>query len=179
MQPFNSERLFYRPYRRRDAEAAFAFFGDAEVMKYSAFGVHPTIERTAEMLTGLIAHNQRHGFGFWAVVERETGELIGMAGLTEMDEGGDMELAYRLRRDRWGRGYATEAATAWVAKGFGPLDLPQIVAVVEPDHVVSKHILEKVGMRFVERRTHHGKLVDYMVLERPNESRSTEIKASC
>ena len=167
MQPFNSERLFYRPYRRSDAVAAFAFFGDAEVMKYSAFGVHPMIERTIEMLADLIAYHRNHGFGLWAVIERESNELVGMAGLAEFDGLGDMELAYRLRRDRWGRGYATEAAAAWVAKGFGALGLPKIVAVVEPDHAVSKHILEKLGMKFVEPRTQHGKLVDYMVLERP------------
>ncbi|MCZ6454366.1 MAG: GNAT family N-acetyltransferase [Alphaproteobacteria bacterium] len=171
MQPFNSERLYYRPYRRSDAEAAFVFFGDPEVMKYSAFGVHPTIERTVEMLADLIADNRRHGFGFWAVVERETDVLIGMAGLTEFDEEeSDFELAYRLRRDRWGRGYGTEAAAAWVAQGFSVLDLPHIVAVVEPDHAVSKIILERVGMRFVEQRTLHGKLVDYMVVERPEAS---------
>lgn len=170
MQPFNSERLSYRPYRHSDAQAAFAFFGDAEVMKYSDFGVHPTIERTAEMLATLIAHNHRRGFGFWAVVERETGELIGMAGLADLDEDGDVELAYRFRRDSWGRGYATEAATAWVEKGFTVLGLAQIVAIVEPGHVVSKHILEKVGLRFVEPRTYHGKPVDYMVLERPEPS---------
>lgn len=167
MQPFNSERLSYRPYRRSDAEAAFGFFGDAEVMKYSAFGVHPAIERTVEMLATLIAHNQRRGFGFWAVIERATGELIGMAGLADLDGDGDVELAYRLRRDRWGRGYATEAATAWVAKGFSALDLAQIVAIVEPGHAVSKHILTKLGLKFVEQRTYHGKLVDYMLLERP------------
>jgi len=166
MQPFNSERLSYRPYRRSDAAAAFAFFGDAEVMKYSAFGVHHTIERTVEMLAGLIAHHQRRGFGFWAVVERETDELIGMAGLADLEEDGDMELAYRLRRDRWGRGYATEAATAWVAKGFELLNLSRIVAIVEPDQAVSKHILKKLGLAFVEQRTYHGKLVDYMVRER-------------
>lgn len=167
MQPFNSERLSYRPYRRSDAEAAFAFFGDAEVMKYSAFGVHPTIERTVEMLATLIAQHKRRGFGFWAVIELDTGDLIGMAGLADLDEDGDMELAYRFRRDCWGRGYATEAAAAWVAKGFSSLDLPRIVAVVEPDQVVSKHILEKLGMKFVEPLTKNGKLVDYMVLERP------------
>lgn len=167
MQPFNSDRLYYRPYRRSDAAAAFAFLGDAEVMKYSAFGVHPTIERTTEMLAGFIDENRRRGFGLWAVVERESDELIGMAGLTEMDEAGDLELAYRFRQDRWGRGYGTEAATAWVKQGFSVLALPQIVAVVEPDHVVSKHILEKVGMRVVEQRTLHDKLVDFMVVERP------------
>ena len=170
MQPFNSERLYYRPFRRSDAEAAFAFFGDPEVMEYSTFGVHPDIERTAEMLAGFIDHNRRCGFGLWAVIERETDELIGMAGLTEFDreQGDELELAYRLRRDRWGRGYGSEAAAAWVEKGFTTLNLPHIVAVAEPEHAVSKHILEKVGMRFVEQRTLHGKLVDYMVAERPD-----------
>ena len=167
MQPFNSERLDYRPFRRSDADAAFAFFGDAEVMEYSAFGVHQNLERTVEMLAGLIAHNRRLGFGFWAVIERETDELIGMAGLAELDEGGELELAYRFRRDRWGRGYGSEAAAAWVAQAFSVLGVAQIVAVVEPDHVVSKHILEKLGMRFVEKRTLHNKRVDFMVLDRP------------
>jgi RimJ/RimL family protein N-acetyltransferase len=50
------------------------------------------------------------------------------------------------------------------------LELPHIVAVVEPDHEVSKTILERVGMRFVEQRTLYGKLVDYMVVERPEAS---------
>ncbi len=170
MQPFYSERLYYRPFRRSDAEAAFAFFGDPEVMEYSAHGVHATIDQTQEFLRLFIAHHRRRGFGIWAVIERETNELIGMAGLIELDEDGesdDLELAYRLRRDRWGRGYATEAATAWIAKGFSTLGLGRIVAIVEPSHTVSKHILEKVGLTFVEQRTYHYKLVDYMVLDRP------------
>ena len=168
MQPFNSERLYYRPFRRSDAEAAFAFFGDPEVMKYSAFGVHQSVERTAEMIAGFIDHNRRRGFGLWAVVERETEELVGIAGLTEYDGADDLELAYRFRQDRWGRGYGTEAAVAWVAQGFSKLRLPQIVAVVEPDHEVSKRILEKVGMRVVEQHTLHDKLVDFMVVDRPS-----------
>lgn len=168
MQPFNSDRLYYRPFRRSDAAAAFAFFGDPEVMKYSVYGVHPTVARTAGMLASLIAHNRRRGFGFWAVIESASGELIGMAGLAELDDDDDdLELAYRFRRDKWGRGYASEAAAAWVAKGFAALDLPRIVAIVEPDNLVSKRILEKLGMRFAERRTYHGKEVDYMVLDRP------------
>lgn len=167
MQPFNSERLYYRPYRRSDADAAFAFFGDPEVMKYSAFGVHGDVARTAEMLAALIDHNRRRGFGFWAVIERATSELIGMAGLAELGEDNGLELGYRLRRDRWGQGYGSEAAQAWIDKGFEALRLPQIVAIVDPGHVVSRRILEKVGMRFVEQRTYHGQLADYMVIDRP------------
>ena len=167
MQPFNSERLYYRPFRRSDADDAFAFFGDPEVMKYSAFGVHQDLERTAEMLADLIAENRRLGFGLWAVVERETDELIGTTGLTAMDGEDALELAYRFRRDRWGRGYGSEAAAAWVARGFSTLRLEKIVAVVEPDQMVSKRILEKVGMRFVEQRILHDKLIDFMAVEPP------------
>ena len=168
MQPFSSARLHYRPFRRVDVEAAFAIFSDPDVMRFSPHGPHRDVARTAEMLARLIDHNRRRGFGFWAVTLPDTEELIGMAGLAELDTSGDIELGYRLRRDCWGRGYATEAASAWVGKGFGHLQLARIVAVVEPDNVISKRILERVGMRFVERRTHHGKQVDFMVLERPD-----------
>jgi len=78
------------------------------------------------------------------------------------------ELAYRLRRDRWGREYGTEAACAWVEAGFSTLGLSQIVAFVEPDHTVSRRILEKAGLRFAEQRTYRGQLVDCMVMERPD-----------
>jgi RimJ/RimL family protein N-acetyltransferase len=169
MQPFHSDRLCYRPFREVDADAVFAFFGDPEVMRFSAFGVHPDIERTRAFLAHHIDHDRRRGFGLWAVVERETDDLIGIAGLTEFDPGdadSDLELAYRLRRDRWGKGYASEAAHVWVAKGFADLGVPRIVAVVASDHVVSKRVLEKVGMRFVEARTKNGNRVDYMVVRR-------------
>jgi len=168
MQPFNSERLYYRPFRRGDAAAAFAFFGDREVMKYSAYGVHETVEHTAGALANLIEMNRQHGYGLWAVIERATGELIGMAGLAKFDADGVPELAYRLRRDRWGREYGTEAACAWVEAGFSTLGLSQIVAFVEPDHTVSRRILEKAGLRFAEQRTYRGQLVDCMVMERPD-----------
>jgi len=167
MQPFYSERLYYRPFRRSDAPAVFAIFGDAEVMKFSGFGPHADVRRTEVELAGFIAHNRRHGFGRWAVIERDTSELIGVAGLSELDpEGKEVHLAYRLRRDRWGRGYASEAARAWLEKGFTALGLPRIVAVVEPANVVSRHILEKLGLRHVEQRRRHGKLVDVLALGR-------------
>ena len=169
MQPFHSDRLAYRPFREPDVDAVFAFFGDPEVMRFSAFGPHPDVERTRAFLARQIDHNQRRGFGLWAVVEPETDALIGIAGLTEFNPGeadSDLEIAYRLRRDRWARGYASEAARVWVAKGFADLGVPRIVAVVAPGHVVSKRVLAKVGLRFVEQRTKNGNRVDYLVVER-------------
>jgi len=177
MQPFTSERLYYRPFRRVDADAAFAFFGDPEVMHYSAFGVHADVARTAKMLAEFIEHNRRRGFGFWAVVERESDELIGMAGLSELP-GDEVELAYRLRRDRWRRGYASEAARSWVDQGFSLLGLARIVAAVDPNHLISKRILSKLGMRFIEQRTMYDQLVDFMALERHQSDRASAAQHS-
>ena len=81
----------------------------------------------------------------WGVHERETGELVGDCTLFYSDDHGAWELAYGLRRDRWGRGYATEAAQACVSHGFEDLGLERIVADVDPDNSASIHVLEKCG----------------------------------
>ena len=81
----------------------------------------------------------------WGVWERETGELVGDCGLF-FDEGhGEWELAYGFRRDRWGRGYATEAARACVRHGFEELGLEKIVADVDPANPASVRVLEHCG----------------------------------
>jgi RimJ/RimL family protein N-acetyltransferase len=82
------------------------------------------------------------------VVERESGRLIGDCGLFPMDGvGPDVELAYGLAPDVWGRGYATEAAAACVRAGFEQLALERIVADVDPSNPSSIRVLEKIGMR--------------------------------
>jgi ribosomal-protein-alanine N-acetyltransferase len=81
----------------------------------------------------------------WCVFERVTGELVGDCSLFFADEHGAWELAYGLRRDRWGRGYTTEAARACVGHGFGELGLQRIVADVDPANAASVRVLEKCG----------------------------------
>ena len=61
------------------------------------------------------------------------------------DDHGAWELSYGLRRDRWGMGYATEAAQACLRHGFEDLGLERIVADVDPDNIASIHVLEKCG----------------------------------
>jgi ribosomal-protein-alanine N-acetyltransferase len=77
--------------------------------------------------------------------KRESGELVGDCSL-HFDKGfGEWELSYGFRRDRWGRGYATEAARACVRHGFDELGLEKIVADVEPARPQSMRVLEKCG----------------------------------
>ena len=83
--------------------------------------------------------------GTWGVWERSSGELIGDCTLFYAPEHRDWELAYGLRRDRWGRGYGSEAAQACVRHGFEVLGLERIVADVEPANAASIRVLEKCG----------------------------------
>jgi RimJ/RimL family protein N-acetyltransferase len=85
----------------------------------------------------------------WGVWEKESGELVGDCSL-HFDEGfGEWELSYGFRRDRWGRGYATEAARGCVEYGFAEMGVAKIVADVEPKNVASSRVLERVGFEHV------------------------------
>ena len=88
----------------------------------------------------------RHGYSFWAVIERASGTLIGDAGLYRTPAG-EVELGYTLGAAWWGRGYATEAASRWLAFAFGELGMSEVVALAEPANIGSLHVLEKLGMR--------------------------------
>ncbi len=109
------------------------------------------------------------GLGVWAVEGRGDGAFHGWAGLIplDLDEGREVQLAYRLARASWGRGLATEAGRALVAHGFGPLALPRIAAVTAPENRASQRVLEKLAFSFAGPRRAYG--IDgclYYVLER-------------
>ena len=165
MQPLTTDRLALRPFSLDDVEAAFAFFGDPEVMRFSLNGPHVSRKTTEDFIQTNISRQARLGFSIWAVIERGSGSLIGMCGLAGFGHGvSGIELAYRLRRDRWGRGYATEAGQIAVRHAFGPLGLDRLIAAVERENTPSIHVLEKCEFVFVEDREIAGK--DALVYER-------------
>jgi [ribosomal protein S5]-alanine N-acetyltransferase len=81
----------------------------------------------------------------WGVWERETGELVGDCSLHFDELFQDWELSYGFRRDRWGRGYASEAAAGVVTHGFETMGLEKIVADVDPENAASARVLDKCG----------------------------------
>jgi ribosomal-protein-alanine N-acetyltransferase len=142
-------RLLLRPWTLDDAEAAFAFYSDLEVMRFLSGVAHQNIEETRNVIaTRGMAHHALHGFSLWATVEKETGRLVGSCGLKFLDGGMDIEVGYHFARAVWGRGYATEGATASVRYGFERLCLRRIVGVVNPANVASQHVLEKAGLTY-------------------------------
>src|SRR5437868_11868257 len=130
-----TERLLLREHTEDDAEAFHELNKDPEVTRYTGDGGPRTVEEMRAILrTHPIADYARHGYGRWACVLKESGELIGFAGLKYLPELGEVDVGYRLRRNCWGRGLATEAARATLAYGFDRLKLERIIGLVDPDN---------------------------------------------
>lgn len=105
-----------------------------------------TRDETETALLSMITHWQRHGFGRWAVVHKETETLIGCAGLRSFE--GIGELVYLLDEPFWGIGLATEIARACLRYGFEVQQMDHIIGLSKPQNLASRHVLEKIGMRF-------------------------------
>lgn len=149
MVQLETPRLVLRSFTEDDLPALHQVFGDPEVMRWVPSGVSQDLEHSRARLAKIIQHEQDNGFSLWALLEKETGELVGDAGLWLVEgEGPDVELAYHLLPSRWGRGYVSEAAAECVRFGLHDLGLDEVIAISDPGHFVSRRVMEKIGMSF-------------------------------
>ena len=151
-----TQHLILRPWIVEDAQALLAILQEKDILRYFP----PTEPRSIEKVRRYILFHQKHwrerGYGHWAVVERQSGRLIGWNGLEYLPDTDETEVAYLLGRDFWGRGYASEAAQAAVRFGFEQAGLLQIIGLVHPDNIASQRVLEKCGLLFVDRKIYFG-----------------------
>jgi ribosomal-protein-alanine N-acetyltransferase len=156
-------RLSLRPFTPDDLDDLFLVFGDPEVMLYISGGKPRSREDTETGLLRTIEGWKKRGFGFWAVTQKEYERVIGYCGLVPLDDTSEIEVAYGLAKSEWGKGFASEAAQASLRFGFEELKLERIVAVVHPENLSSKHVLEKLGMTYTKNGHYYG--VDLMYYE--------------
>lgn len=144
-----TERLILRAPQKSDLDDLIRLRTDPLVMQYVGNGLIQTKEQVEEFLTIAIAYQQKYGFGFCSVFEKESEQFIGQAGLFHLgfdDTQADIEIAYRLQQKAWGMGYATELAQALIAWGFTHLSVKKLVALAWPLNIRSQSVLEKSGM---------------------------------
>ena len=143
-----TERLILRPWRESDLPAFAEQNADADAMRFLA-GPLTRAESDAYVARAR-AHVAEYGFGKWAVEAPGMAPFIGAVGLTlvrfEAAFTPAVEIAWRLHRDVWGRGFATEAARAAIADGFDRLGLEQIVAMTALGNRASVAVMERLGM---------------------------------
>ena len=146
-----TERVVARPFRPGDVPYAHPVFADPEVMRFAAGTPDTDIESSRARLARYVDLQTERGFSKWALWDRDSGAYLGDAGLTVLAETREVELGYRLGRAHWGRGLATEVATAWLAHALGPLGLPRVIGFADERNAASIRVLQKIGMTFARR----------------------------
>ncbi len=155
-----------RPYVIGDVgDIHRVMYGDPVAMR--TLGGALAIDATRRQIELHIARQQRAGYSFWAVLDRQTGAMAGEAGLVPLGgEGPDIELGYAFGSAFWGRGLATEVGRALLGEAFGALGLQRVVAVTRPDNVASQRVLTKLRFTPSGRRHVWGEEQLFYVCER-------------
>jgi RimJ/RimL family protein N-acetyltransferase len=143
-----TERLTAERLREKHFDYQRALDTDPEVMA-TLGGVRSENESWEQLRSGL-AHWERNGFGPWVFSDRETGERVGGAALRRVSIEGneEVEVGYRVVAEWWGRGIATEMATALVGVARERLGLRDVVAFTLPDNLASRRVMEKAGFTY-------------------------------
>lgn len=158
MQVFlEPERLVLRRFTSDDVDNLVELDSDAAVMKFINGGrATPREEIESDHIPAFLRYYDRFaGYGFWAAIEKSTGQFIGWFHFRPPPETPDegIELGYRLRRSAWGKGYATEGSCALVEKGFAELGAERVFATTMVVNVASRRVLENARLKHV--RTFH------------------------
>ena len=138
----HSDRLVLRRYKRADAAVLPTLLDDWQVARWLARTPHPYTVKDGRDWIKIARSVLNRGKGYaLAIVEKESGKLIGGVGLS-LETG---EIGYWFGRDHWGKGYATEVVEMVTQIGFGESELPKLWAMVLPGNDASRRVLEKVG----------------------------------
>ncbi|MCR9256289.1 MAG: GNAT family N-acetyltransferase [Alphaproteobacteria bacterium] len=127
----------------------------------------------ADTIARGIADWDAHGFGRFAVEDKETGRLLGHHGIRYMSEFESIEILYGLHPDVHGRGIATMIARHMVDLVFGTLDQDHVIAIALPDNKASRRVMEKAGLTFRKMSEYRGFAVAYYRLDR-DENRNAD-----
>jgi ribosomal-protein-alanine N-acetyltransferase len=161
-----TERLVLRPVSLADLEDHVALFADAEVVRYLGDGATATPEESREWVERSLERNASLGWDM-RTVRTIDGAFVGRCGIAvrELDSGVEREIAYALARERWGQGFATEAATAVrdhaLASGAGR----RLISLVAQGNTASERVARKLGMRFEREVGFHGRTCKLLALE--------------
>jgi RimJ/RimL family protein N-acetyltransferase len=157
-----TERLMLRGHRPDDLPASAAMWADPAVTRY--IGGHPlTTEDCWSRLLRFAGHWAWLGFGYWAIQDKATGELVGEAGLANYKRDIDApysdapETGWVLAPTYHGKGYATEAVRAVLAWGDANLQNSLTTCIIHPENAASIHVAEKCGYVEAQLTSYKGK----------------------
>ena len=150
-----TERLILCNIQTSDIDGMFELDSDPEVHKYLGNKPFTAKSQTENNIKEIIKQYENYGIGRWAMVNKQTNEFMGWAGLkfntiTINGFTNFYDVGYRILKRFWGNGYATESSIAALDYGFNTLNLSTIYGITEKDNEASHHVLLKIGLNYVE-----------------------------
>jgi RimJ/RimL family protein N-acetyltransferase/uncharacterized damage-inducible protein DinB len=147
-----TERLVLRAFTMSDLDLVVELDGDPDVMHYITGGrPNSREELETDFLPAWLSYYDRYpAYGFWAAIEKATGEFLGWFHLRPPPgrPPDEPELGYRLRKAAWGKGYATEGSRALLQLAFTELDASRVTAETMAVNTASRRVMAKAGLRF-------------------------------
>ncbi len=155
-QMLETERLTIRRYTPEDLEELIEMRSDPDVYRYLGGRERQNPVEITKRLDFYLDCYEKLGFGMCAMIWKETGENIGGSGLQPLEDTGEIEVGYSLKKSFWRMGIGYECAHAWLKHGFENAGLERIVAVADEANVGSWRIMEKCGMTFEKKEFHYN-----------------------
>ena len=158
-----TERLVLRMPKKDDSYFFHRLNQDEDVMQF----IGPVLNRAAskEYFEQAMAISTKT-FGYRIAVDKQTAEFVGWFVLKNLDKTTEVELGYRLMKKHWNLGLATEGCKSMINFAFKDLKLERLVAVVPPEHEISKNVLEKLGFNLITVAEYYGKRLNYYELRK-------------
>lgn len=166
-----TERLILRPHVQADLETVYLMVSDPEIRRFFPDGPEIKRETVLASLPKRRGFWKENGFGQFGVFEK-SGKMAGYCGLKFLDDTPEVEIYYGFFRDSWGKGYATESATAGLRFGFQETPLERIVGVTHTENYASQKVLKKIGLKHEKQAFSYGMEVNYFAIEKENYSPS-------
>ena len=161
-----SERLYLKEFNINDVDSLFRLNSNADVMKY----IRPpetNINIIIKLINKIIKYyDDNPGLGVWAGYEKQSDEFIGFFELAHLDTTDEIEVGYRLFKEYWGQGYATEMTKTLINYGFNKMGLDQIAGITHPENIASQKVLLKSGLAYIKDAVFYGFLDRYYTIEK-------------
>jgi len=144
-----TERLILRPFQREDASEVFECWeSDPDVARYMFWSSHHDIEKTKEWLEFELGQISSEQWFRWAVVRKDSNELIGTGLVYFEEEYGLFEIGYNFGKKYWGQGYATETMREIISYAKNVLKVKELVGRYAKENPASGKVMEKLGFRY-------------------------------
>lgn len=142
-----TRRLRLREFRPDDLDELAAMVADEEQMRF--YPGARTREDACAWLGRNLSLYEEHGFGFWLIESRRRQEFLGYCGIRPLvlQDASATEIGWHTKKTSWSRGIATEAAAGARNLAFARFAQTRLVALIHPDHLASRRVAEKIGMR--------------------------------